>query len=179
VLEGVDKEGGVGEMLFLADLTVKECDGCHGCWKTGKCTKKDDMSCLYGRIAESDSLVFGTPVYWYGPTALMKGFIDRFVYFNCPETRRGIRGKKAVLVVPFEEEDPMTAAPLVEFFERSLRYLEMDLVGQVLVPGVTLRGEVRRRAAVMEEAYALGKRLCRMGKGVATTSLRFGGSFGR
>jgi multimeric flavodoxin WrbA len=162
LLEGVETEGGVGEMLFLADLTIKECNGCHGCWKTGRCSKKDDMSRVYERIEESDAIVFGTPVYWYGPTALMKGFVDRFVYFNCPENRHGTRGKKAALVVPFEEDDLKTSAPLVDFFQRSLGYLEMDLVGQILVPGVTLKGEVRRKTGPMEEAFELGRRL---GKG--------------
>ncbi len=159
LLEGVEKEGGAGETLFLADLTVKECDGCHRCWRIGRRAKRDDMSGLYEKIASSDAIVFGTPVYWYGPTALIKGFIDRFVYFNCPENRHGTRGKKGALVIPFEEKDLNTAAPLVDFFRRSLNYLEMELVGQILVPGVTLKGEVRREKGPMEEAFELGRRL--------------------
>lgn len=160
LLEGVEKEGGAGEMLFLADLSIKECDGCHRCWKTDVCAKKDDMSALYEKITAGDAVVFGTPVYWYGPTALMKGFVDRFVYFNCPEHRHGTRGKKSALVIPFEETDMSTAAPLVDFFQRSLGYLEMELVGQLLVPGVTLKGEVRKKTGPMEEAFELGRRLC-------------------
>jgi multimeric flavodoxin WrbA len=31
------------------------------------------MNTLYPTIIESDAIIFGTPVYWYGPTALMKG----------------------------------------------------------------------------------------------------------
>ena len=76
---------------------------------------------IYPKIIESDAIIFGTPVYWYGPTALMKAFIDRFVFFNCPENRTKIKGKKAVIAVPFEEENPDTARPVVEFFENCLR----------------------------------------------------------
>ena len=97
ILEGAEAEGVAGELLLLGELTIRQCDGCHVCWQGNACSKNDDMSELYSRIAASDAMVFGTPVYWYGPTALMKGFIDRFAYFNCPEHRPQVRGKPAVL----------------------------------------------------------------------------------
>jgi len=161
ILEGAKSEGVRGDILFLNDLTIQECDGCHRCWKGKECSKDDDMNRLYPKIIASDGIVFGTPVYWYGPTALMKGFIDRFVYFNCPENREKIRGKPAVLAVPFEEEDPETAALLKAFFEKSLRYLEMNLIGTIIVPGVTKRGEIIKKQAPLKEAYNLGIKLAR------------------
>jgi multimeric flavodoxin WrbA len=159
ILEGAQEEGAQTSLLFLNDLSIKECDGCHACWIKGKCSKKDDMSEIYLRISESDAIVFGTPVYWYGPTALMKGFIDRFVYFNCPENRSGIRGKLAALAIPFEEEKMETVVPVVSFFELSLKYLEMNLIGKIIVPGVTKKGEVIQKQDRMQEAYLLGRKL--------------------
>jgi len=123
--------------------------------------KKDDMTYVYPKIIESDILIFGTPVYWYGPTALMKCFIDRFVYFNCPRNRAKIRGKSAVIAIPFEEEDPGTADLLVKFFKKSLQYLEIKLIGKILVPGVGSKGDVLKKADRLEEAYELGRRLAR------------------
>jgi multimeric flavodoxin WrbA len=162
MLEGATSEGARGDILFLDDLAIKECNGCHACWEGKECSKKDDMNTIYPRIIESDGIIFGTPVYWYGPTALMKGFIDRFVYFNCPENRAHIRGKPVVLAVPFEEEDPETAALLVSFFEKSLEFLEMDLIGAILAPGVTRKGEITEKEAKLQEAYELGKTLVRL-----------------
>ena len=127
VLAGARAAGAAAESVFLADLTIGECDGCHACWRGAECSKADDMNALYPRLADSDVIVLGTPVYWYAPTALMKGFLDRLVYFNCPENRPKIRGKRAVLAVPFEEADPQAAALLVAIFEKSLAYLEMEL----------------------------------------------------
>lgn len=117
------------------------------------------MNDVYPKIVESTAIVFGTPVYWYGPTALMKGFVDRFVYFNCDANRAGVSGKNAALAVPFEEDDPATAALLVTFFQRSLDYLDMRLLGQVIVPGVALKGDVRKKGASLSEAFELGRRL--------------------
>lgn len=145
------------ETIFLADLDISECNGCHACWRTGVCAQDDDMAKLYPRLAESDAVILGTPVYWYGPTALMKGFIDRLVYFNSPRTRPLIRGTKAAIVVPFEERDPQTAAPVEMFFTKCLQYLEMDFVSRLIVPGVTRKGEVAELPDAMRRAAEIGR----------------------
>ena len=159
ILDGASDAGAETEVLFLSDLNIRECDGCHACWKGNPCSKHDDMNAVFELIESSDALVFGTPVYWYGPTALMKGFIDRFVYFNCPENREKIRGKSAVLAIPFEEENPETARLLVEFFEKCFDYLDVNLAGQIIVPGVTKRGEIVDKPIHLKKGYELGRTL--------------------
>ncbi|HEY0090560.1 MAG TPA: flavodoxin family protein [Candidatus Lokiarchaeia archaeon] len=159
ILESAQKEGADTKMIFLSDLIIKECDGCYSCWKGQKCGKNDDMNNIYPLIINSDVLIFGTPVYWFGPTALMKVFIDRLVYFNCPENRAKIKGKNAIIVVPFEDEDIETASPLLQMFEKSLEYLEVKLIERLIVPGVTKKGEVIEKAEIMKTCYALGRKL--------------------
>jgi len=159
MLEGAESKGANTDIVLLGDIAIGECDGCHACWQGKECPRKDDMNGLYPRIAESDALIFATPVYWYGPTALMKAFLDRFVYFNCPENRGKIKGKKCMLAVVFEEDSNEAAWPLVDMFELSFRYLEVDFLETILVPGVTKRGEIAEKADVMENAFELGKTL--------------------
>jgi len=117
------------------------------------------MGEIYPKIIESDAIIFGTPIYWYGPTGLMKLFVDRLVYFNCPEHRAKIRGKRAVLAVPFEEEELETARLVVEFFEKSLAYLEMKLAGKIIVGGVSEKGDILKKQDILNEAYQLGQKL--------------------
>lgn len=160
ILEGARNAGCNTEAIFLGDLTISECDGCHACWSENHvCSKNDDMKDLYPKIMESDAIVFGTPVYWFAPTAIMKAFMDRFVFFNCPANRKKIRNKTGVIAVPFEDGTLETSDLVVGFFERSLAYLEMRLTGKVLAPGVTIRGEVRNRKRIMDRCYSLGRRL--------------------
>lgn len=158
-LEGAREKGASTELVLLGDLDIRECDGCHACWKGRPCPKADAMNALYPKIAAAGALVLGTPVYWYGPTALMKAFIDRFVYFNAPPHRAEVRGKRAALLIPFEDADRATAKPVVDFFRRSLRYLEMEVAGALLVPGVTRRGEVARKPDVLRKALRIGRSL--------------------
>ncbi len=157
--EGAREAGGDVEKIYLGEMTIAECDGCHRCWHGGGCSKDDDMPALYARIAQADAFIFGTPVYWYGPTGLMKLFIDRFVYFNCPENRAKVRAKPVVIAVPFEEQDLETARGVTEFFDKSFAYLEMKLLGKVIVPGVSGKGDVLEKSEYLEEARELGRKL--------------------
>jgi len=159
IAEGAKAKGAAVEEVFLGELSIKECDGCHRCWKTESCTKKDDMCGIYPKIAESDAIIFGTPVYWYGPTGLMKLFIDRFAYFNSSANRNKIKGKSAVIAVPFEEENPEAAHLVVELFQKSFEYLEMKLVGKIIAPGVSEKGDILQKPEFLAEAYELGQAL--------------------
>jgi multimeric flavodoxin WrbA len=159
IIEGAKAGGAVVDELFLGDLTIRECDGCHACWKGKECSKDDDMRAIYQGIIRSDVIIFGTPVYWYGPTALMKAFIDRFVYFNCPQNRQKIKGLSAVLAVPFEEDKLETAGGVVEFFQKSLTYLEVEILGQIIVPGVGEKGAIRSKSEYLQQAFDLGLKL--------------------
>jgi multimeric flavodoxin WrbA len=159
IAEGARAGGAEVDVIRLGSLEVRECEGCHACWRNRSCSKDDDMRRLYPKIASADAMVFGTPVYWYGPTALMKAFIDRFVYFNCSENRPQIRGKKAVVALVLEEESETTWRPVVDFFEKTLAYLEMVQAGTIVVPGVGKAGAVRNKPERLDEAFHLGNRL--------------------
>ena len=162
VAEGAVSKGARVNTLHLGKVNIHECDGCHICWQGKSCSKHDDMLDICSAIIENDAVVFGTPVYWYGPTALMKALIDRLVYFNCPENRAKIRGKQAAIVIPFEEENPETAKPVVDFFVKCLDYLEMQLVNAIIVSGVSAKGDVLKKPDRLKESFELGKHLAQI-----------------
>jgi multimeric flavodoxin WrbA len=159
VLAGASSVGALTKLIRLGDFSIKECDGCHACWKGEHCAKKDDMEGFYREIIQSDCIVLGTPVYWYGPTALMKGFIDRLVFFNSPRHRELVRGKSLMIVIPFEETDMNTVKPVIEFFDRCFTFLEMKIVEKLVVPGVNRKGEVAESPKWPGEAFESGQKL--------------------
>lgn len=162
VLDGVSDRRYQTDLVHLDDMTIGECSGCHVCWKGLDCVQKDDMNDLYDRLKGADAFILGTPVYWYGPTALMKLFIDRMVYFNCPENRELIRNKKVVIVVPYEETEHATVQPVLDFFDTCLEYLELEIVDRIIAPGVTKRGEVISHKEVIDRAHKTGQCLADM-----------------
>ncbi len=67
------------DSIYLHGLKdLHPCRGCGGCEKTGMCVIKDDMIELYEKVDEADIIFLVTPVYFYGPSAQIKTFIDRF-----------------------------------------------------------------------------------------------------
>ncbi len=160
VLRGAAEVGIETEALALRELRIRPCVGCEKCWQRARpCVFDDEMSRVYAALAESDLLLFATPVYWYGPTALMKACLDRCVVFNRPPGRPLIAGKGAVLVTAYEEEGPEAVAPLLRLFELSCNYLEVQLLDRVVVAGVGPRGAVREKPEALASAYEVGRRL--------------------
>ena len=159
IADGARDSGAAVDLLHLGDLEIRECNGCHACWRGKPCSHDDAMQPIYSQIATADAIVFGTPVYWYGPTALMKAFVDRFVYFNCGHNRPKIRGKRAVVAVVLEEESKSTWQPVVEFFDHCFAYLKLRPAGTIVVPGVRPKGAIRAKPERLEQAYHLGASL--------------------
>ena len=57
---------------------VAACRGCGACEKQGICVHQDVMADIFfGLLREADLVVAASPVYFYGITAQLKGFIDR------------------------------------------------------------------------------------------------------
>ena len=80
VIEGIEEKIlCTVESIYLHGLKdLNPCRGCGGCEKTGMCVIKDDMIELYEKVDEADIIFLVTPVYFYGPSAQIKIFIDRF-----------------------------------------------------------------------------------------------------
>jgi len=129
ILEAGVKQGYDTEKFYLYDHVIKPCIDCRAC-KRGEleCVIMDDMRKIYKVLDDSDIIVFGTPVYFYGPTGPMKILIDRLRPYIA---NKKLKGKKGILVAP-SEEGPVCTGPLVELYKMSFHYLGVEYLGAVL-----------------------------------------------
>lgn len=158
VVRGAREAGATAEKLILNDLSIRHCQACDGCRRKPRCVTNDDMLPLYDKVLESSVIVFGTPVYWYGPSAQLKAFLDRWHALTTPDNLARLRHKKGVLVCCYEEPEPVTAEDLVGMMDKTFRHVGMVWGGKLLV-SAGKRGEVVGNAEAMNEAYQLGCRL--------------------
>jgi multimeric flavodoxin WrbA len=154
ILGGAKSKGHAAERLRLYDHEILPCLDCRRCKQAGAgyaCALKDGMQKIYPRLAEADLIIFGTPVYWYGPTAKMKLFIDRLRPYIAS---RRLEGKRGMLVVP-SEEGAGCCGPLLKMFAMSFEYLGMKNAGCFLAQAYE-RGEIRERQGELERARKMG-----------------------
>lgn len=93
-IDWIAEELGI-EVIDLADKNISPYDYYHK-------NIGDDFLPLMERLLEHENIIFVTPVYWYGPSAQMKVFIDRTSDFldldELKDMGRRLRGKTAYIV---------------------------------------------------------------------------------
>lgn len=157
ILQGAVSNGHKFETLRLYDYEILPCLDCRGCKRAeggNRCVLDDGMNEIYPWLEWADLIIFGTPVYWYGPTAKMKLFIDRLRPFIAS---RKLEGKIGMLVVP-SEEGKDCCWPILQMFSMSFGYLGMK-EGECILAQAYERGEIRKKPEELERARNMGMML--------------------
>jgi len=153
VLRGAEEAGAMVEKVILPELKIAPCQACEGCFKTGKCKQQDDMPALLEQMQRSQVWVLGTPVYWQGPTAQFKVFLDRWFGQGQVVT---FKGRRVILTIPLGAEARF-ARHLVGMLEGALAHLKMELFATILAPNAWDLGKVREQPDIMAAAYRAGR----------------------
>jgi len=152
ILKGAEEAGAIIEKVFLSDLTIGPCQACDSCQKTGKCKQNDDMHELEEKMDNSQVWVLGTPIYWWGPSAQLKTFVDRWY---CARQVK-FRDRRIILAIPLGGGEGI-ARHTTGMFEDICDYLDMDLFKVLLAPRTHDIGEIQGKQ-VLEEARKIGKK---------------------
>jgi multimeric flavodoxin WrbA len=143
------------KITFLYDHTIQACTDCRGCKKGKKeCFVLDDASEIYARLEKADIIIFGTPVYWFGPSATMKLLIDRLrpYYLN-----KKLAGKKAAVFLP-AGEGAKDCDLTIEMFKRVFQTLGMIFMGAVTAKAYDI-GDLNKNKKVHDPINRLSAKL--------------------
>jgi len=152
-LAGAAEAGASIDKVFLNDLDIAPCQACDACRETRVCAQQDDMQAVVEKMRGGTVFVFGTPVYWYGPTAQFKAFMDRWYGIG----KEPFRGKRVLLVMPLGDVAHV-ARHAVGMITDSLTWAEAELVETILAPGAYDLGEVRQFSDVLAAARRAGRK---------------------
>ena len=117
------------------DLHLEYCRGCLRCNLMGRCTvSTDNWQELSNKIANADTVVFASPVYFHHVTAPLKKLIDRFRSFlQVQITKTGLIhaphrkwDADIVLLLTMGSPDTSEAAPVVDLFRFMRKIIEPD-----------------------------------------------------
>lgn len=152
--EGAESAGKSVKTLFVSDKKIAPCKGCEYCHGTNECVVKDDMQEVYSLLVEADTVVFSTPIYFFGISAQLKSLVDRL---HNP-VRKTFGTKKLVLLAVCASSKDFNFDATVTTYENALAYFSLEDGGRVLVKGVREAGAIEGNAALIK-ARELGKRI--------------------
>ncbi|HUY08853.1 MAG TPA: NAD(P)H-dependent oxidoreductase [Candidatus Dormibacteraeota bacterium] len=124
--------------VFLDRLRLQPIGDCRRCMQAGQCSKHDSFPELMQDVYSAELLVLATPLYWYGPSAQLKIFIDRWSCLLDTEGdafRARMRGKRTVLLLAQGEQGFYEAALCLQMLDWTLRYLDMVVAARIVVVG--------------------------------------------
>jgi multimeric flavodoxin WrbA len=148
-LKGMKSAGAETEVIHIQKLKLKSCLGCYTCWiKTpGVCVHKDSMPEVIEKFNKSDLIIFGTPLYVFSMSGIMKTFLDRLIPRLEPEliphprienlTTHPFRHdfqKKMFLISPCGFPEFAHFDSLVVTFKQIARMEDMKYLGEILCP---------------------------------------------
>ena len=133
VLAGASENGATTTKVILSELRIAPCRACNKCQRDGSCIHEDDMGALVELMEKNDIWVFGTPIFWWGPSAQFKAFVDRWYGID----QRIFQGKQIILTIPMGGRDAHYARHTVGMFKDICNYLGMECLEVVVAPGMT------------------------------------------
>jgi multimeric flavodoxin WrbA len=166
-VEGARSKGAKIKVVDLSSLKYKVngCTSCMGCQRSKeyRCVIDDEASSIIAGIADVDVAVFATPVYFFGPTAQLKLFLDRM--FSLSKFDRKTGSVKTIL----ENQAFVVIASAAGPFEPGLRLLEETFKSisrfsrmkfdSLLVPRAGGSGEIRNNTEIRNKVVAFGKKI--------------------
>jgi multimeric flavodoxin WrbA len=132
------------ERVDIVAQEIKGCIGCDNCQKDEyhpACIQKDDLNNLLQKIIASDLVVYAAPVYVWDFPSQMKAVIDRhycLLKWKVGKERSLVENKKAMLLTTCGGDAENNADLIRLIFEREMKYLHCQIVGEFVVPNCTL-----------------------------------------
>jgi multimeric flavodoxin WrbA len=144
------------ELVSLKGKDIRFCIGCLSCQKTQQCVLRDDAAAIAEKVKAADTLVFATPVYYYGMSGQMKTLLDRMN----PLYSSDYRFRKVYMLAVAAEDEPFVPEKAlsglkgwVDCFEKA------ELAGSLFCGGINEAQEAAERSEDKHEAYEFGKKL--------------------
>ena len=156
-----------GHDVVRVDLNRKAIGGCLGCGKCREtpddiaCVQEDDANTIMMQMIAADSILFASPVYFWGFSAQLKALIDRGYAFVTDYLHPGhtslLQGRRIGLLVTGADNYENNAEGLFDAFDRLGGFLLTRKAGTLYVGGCTTPADLpeRVKAQAMELAASL------------------------
>lgn len=152
-IRGAIEAGHTVQVIDVARLNIRPCQGCYQGKAGGHCILRDDMRQVEDALTSTDLVVYVTPIYFYGMSAQLKIVVDRLHCFYAK-----LRGKKSLLLATAWRTDDQVMIYLKSLYMGLVEYLGYQSLGTIMDRGCG-SPETIRDSPYAVQAYNLGKSL--------------------
>jgi len=151
--QGAREAGHTVETVSLKGKSIGFCIGCLACQKTQRCVLRDDAVDLAEQVKNADVVVFASPIYYYGPSGLLKTFLDRCnPIFPADYTFREVY----FLATAADTDEGAMEGPVTAVQGWVDCFAKARLAGTVFAGGVDAPGSMEGHQA-LQDAHDMGK----------------------
>ena len=166
LLNGAEASGLEVELVILDELSISPCTSCDSCQKDGQCVINDDMQLMYGKLLETDYVVFASPVYFKGVSAQMKALIDRC---QALWSRKYILkqklvspdrpGRKGYFISTSGSVGNNIFSGAIMTIRSIFHVLDIEYKGELLFEGMEKKGDITNHSNALQTAFGVGMSL--------------------
>jgi multimeric flavodoxin WrbA len=152
------------ERVSLRELKYTPCTECDGCKKTGQCVFNDMLNPLFEKLLSYERVVFSYPLFFLGPPAITKGFIDRGQFLWVRKyllgrnpVKPGIERKAFLLSVGGFKGGEKVFRCNRSILKSFLPVCGLSYAGELFRGGIEERGDVHAQHDLCREAKEAGR----------------------
>ncbi len=160
----LEAQGHEVERIYLEKMEINGCLGCAKCREVPEeigCVRKDDAYPVLEKMIEAKSVLFASPIYFWGYSAQMKALIDRGYSLVCnyhmPNHTSLVEGQRQALLVTGAGPYENNAEPLFVGFDRIVSYYKAVKAGELYVGGCTTPDQIPSDAK--DQAVSLARQI--------------------
>lgn len=166
-LEGCRQAACRVEKAVLRELDILPCSSCNRCGQTGRCVIDDDMTRYYDALVGYECIVFAFPVFFMGPPAVAKAFIDRgqalwvrrFVLkgMTVSDGRKGFLLSTGGFRSPDHRQGERIFSCNISITKAFMSACGVRYSGELLYPGIEGADDVRKSPGIIRDAIKAGR----------------------
>jgi multimeric flavodoxin WrbA len=158
VLRGASDFGATVDKIYLDDYYVRPIgEVCDSTAKRDDARSDDDFPALLEKFLDADIAVLATPVYWFGYSAQLKSFIDRFSsYFNKTPYSQRFYNKGYIVLCAYGRLEDYNAKSVTEPTKWIVERLRGHYLGDVCASNTYQKGKVKEYPDIIAACYKIG-----------------------
>ncbi|MFX1344059.1 MAG: flavodoxin family protein [Promethearchaeota archaeon] len=160
VLKGLKSVGASVDKIYLDDFQIRPIGEVIDDSRNREDSRADDdYPQLLKKFLEANLIIWATPIYWYGVSAQMKCFIDRFSsYFRNPHYADKFYDKGHIVLCTFGSDVYEYSRFITEPMKLIIQILRGNYIGDICVPDCYQKGKILEKKDELAKAYDLGKK---------------------